>query len=103
MQQQSVACVTGMGKSTVCQMFKKQGIPVWDADKVQPKYYTLLCLTSGFTFLLRQLQHVCNLQAVHELYAKDGLAVSAVGEAFSGCVVNGGEAVVHMNAGASLW
>lgn len=56
-----------------------------------------------FAALVRQLQHVCNLQAVHELYAKGGLAVSAVGNAFPGCVVEGGEAVVHMTASANLW
>lgn len=49
----------GMGKSTVAQMFVRQGIPLWDADK-----------------------------AVHELYSSGGGAVGLVGDAFPGCVVN---------------
>lgn len=50
-----------MGKSTVAQMFVRQGIPLWDADK-----------------------------AVHELYSSGGGAVGLVGDAFPGCVVNNG-------------
>ncbi|KAL0026523.1 hypothetical protein WJX77_004669 [Trebouxia sp. C0004] len=49
----------GMGKSTVAQMFLRQGIPLWDADK-----------------------------AVHELYSAGGGAVGLVGHAFPGCVVD---------------
>jgi dephospho-CoA kinase len=50
----------GMGKSTTAAMFAEAGAPVYDADA-----------------------------AVHELYAKGGAAVAAVGEAFPEVVVDG--------------
>jgi Dephospho-CoA kinase len=53
-----------MGKSTVGDLFKAQGIPVLSADDV-----------------------------VHQLYAKGGAAVSPVGELFPGAIVDEGAAV----------
>lgn len=50
----------GMGKSTVAQMFRHEGAPVYDADA-----------------------------AVHALYDRGGAAVGPVGEAFPGAVVDG--------------
>lgn len=51
----------GMGKSTVSEMFRRQGVPVFDSDSV-----------------------------VHRLYAPGGAAVAGIEEYFPGTVVNGG-------------
>lgn len=50
----------GMGKSATAKMFAEGGVPVYDADA-----------------------------AVHEIYAKGGLAVEPLGERFPGVVVDG--------------
>ncbi|MFQ1700299.1 dephospho-CoA kinase [Loktanella agnita] len=49
----------GMGKSTTAQMFRDEGIPVWDADA-----------------------------AVHELYTQDPAAIAEIGSAFPAAVID---------------
>ena len=50
----------GMGKSTVAELFRRRGVPVYDADRT-----------------------------IHGLSAKDGRAVPAIARAFPGVVVDG--------------
>jgi dephospho-CoA kinase len=59
----------GMGKSTTAQMFRDEGIPVWDADAV-----------------------------VHELYAKGGAAVPAFLKTMPTAVVDGAVSRVVLKA-----
>ena len=61
-------------------MFVSQGVPLWDADRVRE-----LNLLSHPSHVLHANMPIA-MQAVHDLYAKGGAAVEAVGAAFPACI-----------------
>lgn len=77
-----------MGKSTVSNMFRDQGVPVFDADEVCCYTRPISFHASGCELLMVMLS--MHVQAVHHMYSKGGKAVEPIRAAFPDAVVDGG-------------
>ena len=83
------ASLAGMGKSTVSNMFRGLGVPVFDADQVstcnRTMYLTNTLCQASCTVNFRAFE-----QAVHAMYSQDGQAVEPIGAFFPEAIVEGG-------------
>ena len=83
------ASLAGMGKSTVSNMFRGLGVPVFDADQVSTCNWTT-CLTNTVCRAYCTVNRCGSEQAVHAMYSQGGQAVEPIGASFPEAVIEGG-------------
>ena len=81
--------LAGMGKSTVSNMFRGLGVPVFDADQVSTCNRTI-SLTNTLCRAFCTVNTCASEQAVHAMYSQGGQAVESIGASFPEAIVEGG-------------
>ena len=84
------ALLAGMGKSTVSNMFRDQGVPVFDADQVSTCESETTYLTNTLCRAYCTVNPRASEQAVHAMYSQGGQAVEPIGASFPEAIVEGG-------------